>query len=333
MNGLYDLLPGRADFDESKHRLGRLCKRGHNWMGTGQSLQRINGGRCLECEKQRKATPEVQAYTQEWRKQNLEDQRRKARERMAKLRQDPEYAEICRERNRSCMAKSRAANGRTRMGLHFPPHLLGHGFRTSDLQAFIAAGWDLSQLDPAMVVESREEWRQMRQALQGLNPPPSVARLVMDEQQRHWRENPDAEKEHKRQWGQAKWWLEYQTRPELRLYNRQKSRRRKARMRESVAIQVTGKQIRGRFAEFDHHCAYCGAAGDLHIEHVVPISKGGPHAIGNIIPACKDCNFSKRDHDAETWYRRQPFFTEARWRKICRTLGWGNSSIGQLALL
>ena len=155
----------------------------------------------------------------------------------------------------------------------------------------------------------------------------------MDEQQRHWRENPDAEKEHKRQWGQAKWWLEYQTRPELRLYNRQKARRRKAQMRESVAIQITGKQIRQRFAEFDHHCAYCGAAGDLHIEHVVPISKGGPHAIGNIIPACKDCNFSKRDHEAESWYRRQPFFTEARWRKICRTLGWGNSSIGQLALL
>jgi len=41
MNGLYELLPGRPDYDESKHRLGRLCKRGHDWMGTGQSLRRI----------------------------------------------------------------------------------------------------------------------------------------------------------------------------------------------------------------------------------------------------------------------------------------------------
>jgi len=71
----------------------------------------------------------------------------------------------------------------------------------------------------------------------------------------------------------------------------------------------------------------------MEIEHVIPISKGGTHAMGNILPACHDCNSSKRAKEAEGWYRRQPFFTEIRWRKICRALGWNRSGIGQLALL
>jgi 5-methylcytosine-specific restriction endonuclease McrA len=123
------------------------------------------------------------------------------------------------------------------------------------------------------------------------------------------------------------------TDPDYVAYMRQKSKRRKAQMRDSVAIQVKGREIRARFAEFNHRCAYCGADGDLHIEHVVPISKGGPHSIGNIIPACESCNYSKRDSEVESWYRSHPFFSELRWRKICRVLGWQRSSIGQLALL
>ena len=337
MNGLYDLLPGRPDFDESKHRPGRLCKRGHDWMGTGQSLRRINGGSCIECARQRYSTPEAHAYRQEWRKQNLEDQRRKAKERMAKLRQDPEYAEICRERTRSCNAKSRATNGRaSRTGLHFPPNLLGHGLQSVDLQAFIAAGWDLSQLGPAMVAESRELWRHLR----AFQPSPTVAELVekqaldvIDQEKAEFLENGGTEEEWQSERQRRKHHAKMATDPDYVLYHRQKSKRRKAQMRESVAIQITGKQIRGRFAEFGHHCAYCGATGDLHIEHVVPISKGGPHAIGNIIPACKDCNFSKTNHDAESWYRQQPSFAEARWQKICRVIGWQRSSVGQLALL
>jgi 5-methylcytosine-specific restriction endonuclease McrA len=201
--------------------------------------------------------------------------------------------------------------------------------RAIELQVFIKAGTSLEDLTPEAVNDQRDLWQHVK----SIKPAPSVARLVMEEQRRYWKENPEAKKEHDRWWAQEKWWLEYQTRPELRLYTRQKSKRRKAQMRDSVAIQVKGREIRARFAEFDHRCAYCGADGDLHIEHVVPISKGGPHSIGNIIPACESCNYSKRDHDIETWYRSQSFFSELRWRKICRVLGWQRSSVGQLALL
>ena len=336
MNGLYELLPGRPDYDESKHRLGRLCKRGHDWMGTGQSLRRIKGSQCTECHKVNKSTPEAKTRMQKWREDNADDQRQKARERMAKLRQNPEYAEICRERNCKSMKKNRATNGRVRNGLHVPPNLLGHSLRARDIQAFADAGWDVAAMAPETVSESRELWFHLKNT----QPAPTVAELVekqsqdiINEEKAEFFENGGTEEEWVKEYKRRRHHIRMETDPDYVVYMRQKSKRRKAQMRDSVAIQVKGREIRARFAEFGHHCAYCGADGDLHIEHVVPISKGGGHAIGNIIPACKDCNFSKRDSEVEAWYGSQPFFSQLRWRKICRVLGWQRSSVGQLALL
>lgn len=67
--------------------------------------------------------------------------------------------------------------------------------------------------------------------------------------------------------------------------------------------------LRQRFNEFGNCCAYCGGAGDMRAEHVEPISKGGAHDIGNIVPSCWPCNASKRTSDMETWCRSQPFFS------------------------
>jgi 5-methylcytosine-specific restriction endonuclease McrA len=335
MNGLYELLPGRPDFDESKHRLGRLCKRGHDWMGTGQSLRRINGGKCFECARRREL--ERSAYKQKWYTHNLEDQRQKARERMAKLRQNAEYKAISNERTKQCVIRQRQAVGRvSKTGLLFPPNLLGHSLQSCDLQAFVDGGWDLLAMDPATVSDSHKLWFHLKNTA----PAPTVAELVEKQSQdiakaekAEFLENGGTKEEWRKEYGQRQHHIKMATDPDYVAYMRQKSKRRKAQMRDSVAIQVTGRQIRARFAEFGHRCAYCGANGDLHIEHVVPISKGGPHSIGNIIPACKDCNMSKRDHEAEAWYRAQPFFSELRWRKICRVLGWQRSSVGQLAFL
>lgn len=35
--------------NKSKHYLGTLCKRGHNYEGTGESLRYIKGGACIQC--------------------------------------------------------------------------------------------------------------------------------------------------------------------------------------------------------------------------------------------------------------------------------------------
>jgi 5-methylcytosine-specific restriction endonuclease McrA len=63
----------------------------------------------------------------------------------------------------------------------------------------------------------------------------------------------------------------------------------------------------------------------LHIEHVIPISKGGVHGLRNIIPACPRCNFSKSNHEVHEWYLDQPFFLESRWQKILEVLNNGTS--------
>jgi 5-methylcytosine-specific restriction endonuclease McrA len=319
---------------------GKPCKGGHLWNGFNMSLRNRNG-KCEQCEKERKATPKAKAANKRrhkaWYQANIEELRHKARERMSARLQDPEQRRVHNERNKQCVMRRRRTIGRvSRTGLLVPPNLLGHSLRACDLQAFADAGWDLSAIDPATVLESRKLWFHLKNT----QPAPTVAELVHKQaldlvaaEKADFLENGGTEEEWIKEYKRRQHHIKMATDPDYVIYMRQKSKRRKAQMRGSVAIQVTARQIRARFAQFDHRCAYCGSGGDLHIEHVVPISKGGPHSMGNIIPACKDCNFSKRDHDAETWYRAQPFFSELRWRKICRVLGWNRSSVGQLALL
>jgi len=46
--------------------------------------------------------------------------------------------------------------------------------------------------------------------------------------------------------------------------------------------------------EFDNACAYCSARGvKLEVEHMTPLSRGGQHTKGNIVPACEACNDRK----------------------------------------
>jgi len=76
-------------------------------------------------------------------------------------------------------------------------------------------------------------------------------------------------------------------------------------------------------------CWYCGvslrdsnsSSGDsrgLNLDHVIPLSKGGPTEEWNLVPACRRCNSTKRDHSEETLRKRlswwsvncQPFTAE-----------------------
>ena len=52
-------------------------------------------------------------------------------------------------------------------------------------------------------------------------------------------------------------------------------------------------------------CAYCGATGDLHWEHIIPASIGGPDSIDNMVRACAPCNLAKGALDPYQWYFRK----------------------------
>jgi 5-methylcytosine-specific restriction endonuclease McrA len=47
-------------------------------------------------------------------------------------------------------------------------------------------------------------------------------------------------------------------------------------------------------------CFYCGEE-SKHIDHIVPLSRGGRHSIGNLIQACASCNLSKSNKFIIEW--------------------------------
>ena len=47
------------------------------------------------------------------------------------------------------------------------------------------------------------------------------------------------------------------------------------------------------FRRDNHKCLKCGAEDGLSIDHIVPVSKGGPNTLGNLQTLCMPCNVSK----------------------------------------
>jgi hypothetical protein len=58
-------------------------------------------------------------------------------------------------------------------------------------------------------------------------------------------------------------------------------------------------------------CLYCGDPSES-IDHVHPLSRGGPSVTENCVPSCLSCNGRKGDSDAFPWYRRQAFYDPRR---------------------
>jgi hypothetical protein len=322
-------------------KLGALCKNNHKYGEIEMSLRRTTDSKCVQCEKERAKSAGKKEYIKNWYSKNKQEQSEKAKKRMQKLRENPEWREIEKQRIRDCNAKRYATKGRPTeaqglKGLVLPP---GHNFdqhAASIARSLVAKGfplqWDiLSPLIDQQLEAERVATETRKQQIFENSREGKILKFIGKGGTREEFEQQDAEK--KKLAARAKHHLQYEQSEEYRLYHRQKSKRRKAIAKENTAINATGKQIAARFKEFDNRCAYCGATGELHIEHVVPISRGGPHSLGNIVPACPDCNLKKRDSDALEWYKMQSFYSEIRWKKICAVLGWNKSSVGQLAFL
>ena len=52
-------------------------------------------------------------------------------------------------------------------------------------------------------------------------------------------------------------------------------------------------------------CFYCSSYDNIQVDHVVPVSKGGRHSVGNIVAACRSCNASKCDKYLIEWKKRK----------------------------
>lgn len=59
----------------------------------------------------------------------------------------------------------------------------------------------------------------------------------------------------------------------------------------------TGAEWRLVLERCGDRCYYCGAVGDLTVDHKVPLARGGSNHIDNLVPACRSCNSRKGTQD------------------------------------
>lgn len=70
---------------------------------------------------------------------------------------------------------------------------------------------------------------------------------------------------------------------------------------EQLTAYVYETRMKPRFV-----CYYCGHTfpiSKLHIDHIVPLSKGGLHSVENLCTACQQCNCSKGSKPVRAWIR------------------------------
>jgi 5-methylcytosine-specific restriction endonuclease McrA len=89
------------------------------------------------------------------------------------------------------------------------------------------------------------------------------------------------------------------TNPDRAMMRREYALRRR-RFIEVNRARVTVRDLNRLIARYGGLCAYCPAPWKQ-LDHVVPVTRGGRHGIGNIVPACVRCNTSKNDRTVMEW--------------------------------
>jgi 5-methylcytosine-specific restriction endonuclease McrA len=80
--------------------------------------------------------------------------------------------------------------------------------------------------------------------------------------------------------------------------NRNASAKRRVRQMQNGVYLITSKELKNLYSA---NCFYCGFNKNIEIDHIVPISRGGSHSIGNLISACMTCNRSKNNKYLVEW--------------------------------
>ena len=65
---------------------------------------------------------------------------------------------------------------------------------------------------------------------------------------------------------------------------------RHARKTSGTLLERDWRRLCNRYR---NKCAYCESAKPLTVDHIIPVTRGGLHTIGNVLPACLSCNSSK----------------------------------------
>lgn len=84
-----------------------------------------------------------------------------------------------------------------------------------------------------------------------------------------------------------------------------KEGRRRARLKGAGVFTILPRELDRLLSS---PCVACGSSNDIHVDHVIPIARGGRHSIGNLQALCAPCNYKKHSR----------FFAEFRYRNTTR---------------
>lgn len=135
-----------------------------------------------------------------------------------------------------------------------------------------------------------ERWRKHGNPLvkRKTGPVPTGKALSVAERMARWRKaNPDQYRERNRIEADR----ERKRNPERQ---RVANARHRARKLEAFVEDVDRNVV---FETYEGTCGICGGfiEGDFHVDHIIPLSKGGEHSYRNAQPAHPSCNLSKSD--------------------------------------
>jgi 5-methylcytosine-specific restriction endonuclease McrA len=75
-------------------------------------------------------------------------------------------------------------------------------------------------------------------------------------------------------------------------------RDKKYKLRGSRGLRYDKRELRLLWIVQDGKCFWCSGAlalNGLHVDHLIPLSKGGAHEIANFVLSCPTCNLRKHD--------------------------------------
>lgn len=68
------------------------------------------------------------------------------------------------------------------------------------------------------------------------------------------------------------------------------------------SFKLTDSVRKKVFEKYGRVCNVYGSTTNLHIDHIIPLSKGGKTVLNNLQVLCRKCNLQKRDKTMEEFY-------------------------------
>jgi 5-methylcytosine-specific restriction endonuclease McrA len=147
------------------------------------------------------------------------------------------------------------------------------------------------------------------------------------ERSRRWAQaNPEKQKDYSRKWAQANPERVKEAGRKWRASNPDKGRQKKTRRRaRKKGCEVSATDLNLVLERSQGNCAMCRShipVGFRHLDHIIPLAKGGPHTQENLQLLCYRCNTRKGaklpdEVKPETWRRKplpdQPFLLNPNW--------------------